>query len=124
MPRFIVEGDGEYPFDTESFKLKEQIDLERVTGEKIDVIVANFNGWDNPRGTRGGLGIAAFLWLCMRRAGHSVDYGRMIEEIDVTKVRIEWEETEAVPDPPEEPPAKPRRGGASARKTAAGSPKK
>jgi hypothetical protein len=125
MPKFVVDAVGEFPLDPDTLKLREMIDLERATGEKIDAILASFNGWDNPRGIRGGLGVAAFLWLSMKRAGHIVEYARMVDEVDVSALRIEWSDTEAVPDPQEKPPA-PRkgRGGGSARKTAAASPAK
>jgi hypothetical protein len=123
MLKFIVEGVGEFPLDTSALTLQEVIDLEDETDRLVDDLLASFNGWGKLNGRRGSVGIAAFLWLAMRRANHMVSFKRLVAETDIAKVNLAWDE-EPQPDPTDEPPAKPAPASRSARRAAAGSSKK
>jgi hypothetical protein len=120
LAKFIWKDVGEFPFDRALMLNTEAIELERVTGRRIDEIVQDFN----PKGGHGHgtLGLTCFLWLCMERAGHHMPFDQV--RFDLGDVDITYDDeskTVETPDPPAEPPAVP--DGGSARKRAR-SPKK
>jgi hypothetical protein len=122
MATFKVKGVGEFPWARDKLNLIEAIDLEKATGWRVADLVADYNGYNDPAGGRGAMGLAAFLWLAMKRNGHVIPFAKLAE-IDAGDIQITYDDEEpAQPDPQTEPPAQGQPSG-SARKKAS-SPKK
>jgi len=109
---------GEFPFDRSKLLNTEAIVLERVTGAKLKDIIADFN--DN----FGPLGVSAFLWLAMRRAGHHVRF----EDLEFDMATLGYDRSDESPDRRERDEtadptaaAEPKAASRTARRTAAGS---
>lgn len=116
MAKFIVRDVGEFAWDRNKLNLIEAIELEKVTGVRVAELVRDYNGHNDPSGNRGALGLAAFLWLAMRRNGHVIPFAKLAE-IDAGDIDITYDDEEPeTPDPQAEPPVKNTRSG-SARRT-------
>jgi hypothetical protein len=116
---------GEFPFKRRQLLNVEAMLLETVTGQKTKTIIQSFNEDFGP------LGVTAFLWLAMHRAGHHVKYDELVFDMGLLEYDLSDEVTDAKakaleaeqPDPSAAadeaapPPS-------SARKTTAGSKKK
>lgn len=122
MATFTIPELGEFEFNRRRLLNTEALLLERVTGRRLGEIVEDFNQHMGP------LGVTAFVWLSMRRAGHHVKYDEL--EFDIAQVKYsladETDEGPAQgaesPDPPAAaeqaaaPPTAPRTAGRSKRK--------
>ncbi|MFI9817572.1 hypothetical protein [Saccharothrix variisporea] len=116
MATFKVAGVGEFPWARDKLNLIEAIELEKATGWRVADLVADYNGYNDPSGNRGAMGLAAFLWLAMKRNGHIIPFAKLAE-IDAGDIEIAYDDEEpAQPDPPAEPPARKTRSGSGPRK--------
>lgn len=118
MAVFKIPEHGEFTFDRRRLLNTEAILLERVTGAKTKDLIADFN--DN----FGPLGVTAFVWLAMRRAGHHVKYAEL--EFDLASVVYDRSDENVDARPQEEaadptPAVVPSAPPSTAPKTTAGS---
>lgn len=127
MAKFIVEGVGEFQWDRTKLSLLEAMDMERVTKTPVGDLIKDFNGGNDPtgQGKKGMRGLAAFLWVAMRRNGSNATFAE-VAAFDVGTITESFddelpEEESAEPDPPVVPPA--GKKGGSVRKKASSPPK-
>ncbi|MDF2968360.1 MAG: hypothetical protein K0Q93_2138 [Nocardioidaceae bacterium] len=115
MATLTLKDVGEFPFDRTRLTNVEALLLEKVSGRRLADIVEDFNERKGP------LGLTAFLWLAMRRAGHHVAYTEFEFNIADVVYDLSDEDVDARP-PAEVTPDPPAAAAASARKRAGSKP--